>query len=74
MTETEVGHSKELFALRRRVKAQRRELRRLNKQLAVPAAAYWYGFRSGLDANRASTLRGKMIKAFGNEAVRAAEE
>ena len=59
----------ELSVLRRRVKAQRAELRRLNKILGP----YWRGFSAGLASERESVLRGKMIRAFGHEAVFAAE-
>jgi hypothetical protein len=59
----------ELTILRRRVKAQRAELRRLNKYLGP----YWAGFRRGGEMSDAACLRGKMAKAFGWEAVRAAE-
>lgn len=41
------GSAAELENLRRRVKAQRKELRRLNKEMSVPKAAYWWGFRKG---------------------------
>ena len=64
----------ELYDLRKRVKAQRRELRRLNQQIANPKAVYWYGFRQGIDHCLVSELRGKMNKAFGFEAVKKAEE
>ncbi len=59
----------ELEALRKRVKLQRAELRRLNKCLGP----YWAGFRRGIDKDRETTLRGKMIDAFGHEAVFKAE-
>lgn len=67
------GSASELENLRRRVKAQRRELRRLNKEVSAPKAAYWWGFRKGLDARAESELRGKMNKVFGHEAVWKAE-
>lgn len=67
-TDTKQG-ADELEQLRRRVTAQRRELRRLNKYLGP----YWEGFCRGLEAKEAMTLRGKMIKAFGQPAVWAAE-
>ena len=59
----------ELEQLRRRVTAQRRELRRLNKHLKP----YWEGFYRGLGLTETYTLRSKMIKAFGSQAVFAAE-
>ena len=59
----------ELEQLRKRVIAQRRELRRLNKYLRP----YWEGFHHGLGAREIVALRGKMIKAFGHPAVWAAE-
>ena len=65
--------SDELVNLRRRVKEQRRELRRLNKEMAAPKAAYWWGFRKGLDAHAESELRLKMNKAFGYKVVWEAE-
>ena len=60
----------ELENLRRRVAAQRRELRRLNKYLGP----YWEGFHRGLSAKENVTLRSKMIKAFGSQAVSEAEK
>ena len=60
----------ELENLRRRVSAQRRELRRLNKYYTM----YWNGYNRGMNAVATDTLRGKMIKAFGQPAVRAAEQ
>ena len=59
----------ELIVLRHRVKAQRAELRRLNKYLGP----YWAGFRYGCDMSDAARLRGKLISAFGYEAVHKAE-
>ena len=59
----------ELEQLRKRVTAQRRELRRLNKSYKL----YWNGYKRGMNAVATDTLRNKMIKAFGQEAVRAAE-
>ena len=61
--------SSELEQLRRRVAAQRRELRRLNKFYRM----YWNGFYRGMNAVTMDVLRNKMIKAFGQAAVRAAE-
>ena len=60
----------ELEALRKRVKHQRRELRILNKQLR----AFWRGwyFRDGV--GRLNDFRGRMIKAFGFEAIEKAEK
>ena len=60
----------ELEQLRKRVAAQRRELRRLNKYYRM----YWEGFDKGLSAKETYTLRGKMIKAFGSQAVSDAEK
>ena len=60
----------ELEQLRKRVTAQRRELRRLNKYYEV----YWNGYKRGMNAVATDTLRNKMIKAFGQAAVRAAEQ
>ena len=59
----------ELENLRRRVTAQRRELRRLNKYYKL----YWNGFHRALHLKEEMSLRGKMIKAFGKPAVSAAE-
>ena len=59
----------ELEALRKRVKLQRAELRRLNKTLGP----YWAGFKTGMYAEKESALRSKMIDAFGHEAVFKAE-
>ena len=59
----------ELEQLRKRVAAQRRELRKLNGFYRM----YWNGFYRGMNAVQAVTLRNKMIKAFGQAAVRAAE-
>ena len=70
---TTLGSAVELANLRRRVKAQRKELRRLNKEMGGPKAAYWWGFRKGLDAHGESELRGKMNKAFGYKVVWEAE-
>lgn len=60
----------ELIVLRRRVKAQRAELRRLNKYLGP----YFAGFRRGCEISEMSTLRCKMAKVFGWAAVQAAEK
>ena len=62
--------STELEQLRRRVKLQRRELRRLNRYLRV----YWEGFDKGLSAKETYTLRSKMINVFGSKAVSEAEK
>ena len=59
----------ELEALRKRVKLQRAELRRLNKTLGP----YWAGFKAGMYGAKEAALRGKMIDAFGHEAVFKAE-
>ena len=59
----------ELEQLRRRVAAQRRELRRLNKYYQL----YWSGFHRALCLKKEMHLRGKMLKAFGQAAVRTAE-
>ena len=59
----------ELEQLRRRVAAQRRELRRLNKFYRM----YCNGFHRALYIKEAMALRGKMIKAFGQQPVWAAE-
>ena len=61
--------SKELNALRKRVKAQRAELRRLNKMIGPR----WAAFSAGLYAAKVTNLRHKMIKAFGHPAVYKAE-
>jgi len=55
--------------LRKRVIAQRVELRRLNKIIAPR----WAAFSAGLYAAKVTELRGKMIKAFGHQAVYKAE-
>ncbi len=60
----------ELARLRQRVKAQRAELRRLNKTLGP----YWAGFRSGLHYDSAKDVRIKMFAAFGVPAVQKAEK
>lgn len=60
---------KELNRLRKRVIAQRAELRRLNKIIAPR----WAAFSAGLYAAKVTELRGKMIKAFGHQAVYKAE-
>ena len=60
----------ELERLRKRITAQRRELRRLNKYYHL----YWNGYNRGMNAEVAETLRNKMIKAFGQSAVRTAEQ
>ena len=62
--------STELEQLRRRVTAQRRELRRLNKYYGM----YWNGYNRGMNAVATDTLRNKMIKAFGGKAVSEAEK
>ena len=54
----------ELEQLRKRVTAQRRELRRLNKYYDL----YWNGYNRGMNAESTVTLRYKMIKAFGQAA------
>ena len=59
----------ELEQLRKRVTAQRRELRRLNKYYKL----YWSGFHRALYLKEEIDLRGKMIKAFGKTAVWTAE-
>jgi hypothetical protein len=59
----------ELQALRKRVKAQRAELRRLNKVDAL----MWAGWRWGCDTARHNEHRAKLIRAFGLDAVMAAE-
>ena len=59
----------ELVHLRRRVKAQRAELRRLNQIVG----RYWVGVRTGLNLDFATRLRGTMVATFGREAVLAAE-
>lgn len=63
----------ELSILRRRVRAQRRELKRFNREVSGPKATYWWGFRNGLEAHAETILRGKMHKAFGYKAVWEAE-
>lgn len=59
----------ELAALRKRVKAQRAELRRLNKMDSL----LWAGWRWGCDTSQRNQDRAKMIRAFGIDAVLAAE-
>jgi hypothetical protein len=59
----------ELKILRKRVMAQRAELRRLNKIIE----SRWAVFSAGLYAARMAELREKMIKAFGHQAVYEAE-
>ena len=66
MSESEIT---ELNRLRKRVKAQRVELRRLNKIIGPR----WAAFSAGLYAAKVTELRGKMIKAFGHQAVYKAE-
>lgn len=60
----------ELTRLRQRVKAQRAELRRLNKTLEP----YWTGYRNGMVHQDHTALRVKMFAAFGVPAVQAAEK
>ena len=55
--------------LRAKLKRQRRELRRLNRELA----AFWRGFSRGLSLEAECRLRGAMNAAFGHERVREAE-
>jgi ABC-type Fe3+-hydroxamate transport system substrate-binding protein len=55
--------------LRSRLKAQRRELRNLNKTLNY----YWHGWRDGVSVARFNAHRARMIDAFGLDAVCAAE-
>lgn len=55
--------------LRKRVMAQRAELRRLNKIIGPR----WAAFSAGLEAAKVTELRGKMIKAFGHPSVYKAE-
>ena len=62
--------STELKQLRKRVAAQRRELRRLNGFYRM----YWNGFYRGMNLVQADALRNKMIKAFGKSAVSEAEK
>ena len=69
LTIFDVKMSTELEQLRKRVTAQRRELRRLNKYYTM----YWNGFHRALYMKEEMDLRGKMIKAFGQPAVWAAE-
>ena len=59
----------ELLRLRKKVKLQRAELRRLNKYLGP----YWAGFSRGCQVSDAAVLRGKLAKVFGWQAVREAE-
>jgi hypothetical protein len=61
--------SERIAELERRCQNQRTELRRLNKCLGP----YWRGFNRGLSLEAVCNLRGVMNKAFGHEAVRAAE-
>ena len=60
----------ELACLRKRVKAQRAELRRLNKTLGP----YWTGYKNGMVHKDHTALRVKMFAAFGVPAVQAAEQ
>ena len=60
----------ELEQLLRRITAQRRELRRLNKYYGL----YWNGFYRGMNAVATDTLRIKMINAFCSQAVSEAEK
>lgn len=60
----------ELARLRKRVKAQRAELRSLNKTLGH----YWTGYRNGVGYQDYTALRVKMFAAFGVPAVQAAEK
>ena len=60
----------ELANLRRRVKAQRAELRRLNRTMSV----YWAGIRHGMHFDAAKDVRVKMFAAFGVPAVQQAEK
>ena len=59
----------EFAKLRSRVKAQRRELRNLNKTLNY----YWRGWRDGISVAHFNAHRARMIEAFGLDAVCAAE-
>jgi hypothetical protein len=61
--------AQELGRLRKRVVNQRRELRRMNKQIQP----YWKGFVTGLHYEGEIRLRGIMNKAFGWQKVREAE-
>lgn len=55
--------------LRAKLKRQRRELRRLNRELG----SFWRGFSRGLSLEGECRLRGAMNAAFGHERVREAE-
>jgi hypothetical protein len=55
--------------LRAKLKRQRRELRRLNRELA----SFWRGFSRGLSLEGEVRLRGIMNAAFGHERVHEAE-
>jgi len=63
------GFANQLRAMRERSARQRRELRRLNAQIKY----LWCAWRAGLLASDVMRLRGAMQRAFGVEAVRAAE-
>jgi len=71
-SETKLNNTfeKELKALRLRVKRQRAELRRFNRD----TMCYWAGFNRHGEIRSELDYRSKMIKAFGFEAVRKAEK
>lgn len=56
--------------LHKRVVAQRRELRNLNKTLNY----YWRGWRDGMTVAHYNEYRARMIHAFGIDAVLDAEK
>jgi hypothetical protein len=64
-----LGNAEEIVALRRRIKNQRRELRRLNRQLTW----FWQGMTADAHLQRSFEYRKKMIDAFGIKAVCKAE-
>jgi DNA-directed RNA polymerase subunit RPC12/RpoP len=64
-----VEQSAEVILLRRRIKNQRRELRRLNRQLTW----FWQGMTADAHLQRSFEYRKKMIDAFGIKAVCKAE-
>lgn len=59
----------ELESLKKKVKAQKTELRRLNKHLQ----AFWRGWYHHFYVTEINDFRGKMIETFGLEEVQKAE-
>jgi len=60
----------ELIALRKRVKQQRKELRRLNRMMEL----FWHGWGHHGHIARESEYRLKMIKAFGLDKIMEVEK